>query len=116
MFVDGRVVVIVGAGPGLGAALARRCAADGADVVVAARTQATLEQIADDVRGHGRRALPVATDVVDREQVRALARAAHDEFAASTSSSTPRFLRHRAAILLASASLLSTSLGLIARP
>jgi NAD(P)-dependent dehydrogenase (short-subunit alcohol dehydrogenase family) len=80
MFVDGRVVVIVGAGPGLGATLARRCAADGADVVVAARTPRTLDRIADDVRRYGRRALPVATDVVDREQVRELALRAYDEF------------------------------------
>jgi NAD(P)-dependent dehydrogenase (short-subunit alcohol dehydrogenase family) len=80
MFVDGLVVMIVGAGPGLGATLARRRAVDGADVVLAARTPSTLEQIAADVRSHGRRALPVATDVADREQVRALAQRAHDEF------------------------------------
>lgn len=80
MFVDGLVVMIVGAGPGLGATLARRCAVDGADVVLAARTPSTLEQIADDVRSHGRRALAVATDVAEREQVRALAHRAHDEF------------------------------------
>jgi NAD(P)-dependent dehydrogenase (short-subunit alcohol dehydrogenase family) len=37
MFVDGKVVMIVGAGPGLGATLVRRCAEDGADLVLAAR-------------------------------------------------------------------------------
>ena len=47
MFVDGKVVMIVGAGPGLGATLARRCAEDGADLVLAARTPSTLERIAD---------------------------------------------------------------------
>jgi NAD(P)-dependent dehydrogenase (short-subunit alcohol dehydrogenase family) len=80
MFVDGLVVMIVGAGPGLGATLARRCAVDGADVVLAARTPATIEQIADDVRSHGRRAVAVPTDVTNREQVRALAQRARDEF------------------------------------
>jgi NAD(P)-dependent dehydrogenase (short-subunit alcohol dehydrogenase family) len=80
MFVDGLVVMIVGAGPGLGATLARRCAVDGADVVLAARTRSTLERIADDVRRHGRRALAVPTDVTDREQVRELAHRAHHEF------------------------------------
>jgi NAD(P)-dependent dehydrogenase (short-subunit alcohol dehydrogenase family) len=55
MFVDGLVVMIVGAGPGLGATLARRCADDGADLVLAARTTGTLEQIAADVRACGRR-------------------------------------------------------------
>ena len=80
MFVGGQVVMIAGAGPGLGATLARRCAADGADVVIAARTRSTLEQIADDVRAQGQRALAVPTDIVDREQVRSLARRAHEEF------------------------------------
>lgn len=80
MFVDGLVVMIVGAGPGLGATLARRCAVDGADVVLAARTESTIEQIAADVRGQGRRALAVETDVANREQVSALAQRAHDEF------------------------------------
>jgi NAD(P)-dependent dehydrogenase (short-subunit alcohol dehydrogenase family) len=79
MFVDGLVVMIVGAGPGLGATLARRCAEDGADVVLAARTASTLEQIAAEVREHGRRALPIAADVSDRDQVRALADHAHRE-------------------------------------
>ena len=69
MFVDGLVVMIVGAGPGLGATLARRSAQDGADLVLAARTDLTLAAIADEVRAHGRRALTVATDVSDRDQV-----------------------------------------------
>jgi NAD(P)-dependent dehydrogenase (short-subunit alcohol dehydrogenase family) len=80
VFVDGRVVVIVGAGPGLGATLARRCAADGADVVVAARTLPAIEKIAAEVRSLGARALAVPTDVVDRQQVESLARAVYDEF------------------------------------
>src|SRR5215218_7173172 len=80
MFVDGKVVMIVGAGPGLGATLARRCAEDGADLVLAARTGANVERIADDARAQGRRVLAVPTDVSDREQVRALADAAHGEF------------------------------------
>ncbi len=79
MFVDGRVVVIVGAGPGLGATLARRCAADGADVVVAARTLPAIEKIAAEVRSLGARAA-APTDVVERDQVEALALAAYDEF------------------------------------
>jgi NAD(P)-dependent dehydrogenase (short-subunit alcohol dehydrogenase family) len=80
VFVDDKVVMIVGAGPGLGATLARRCADDGADLVLAARSAANLERIADDARALGRRALVVPTDVSDRGQVRALAEAAVTEF------------------------------------
>lgn len=79
MFVDGKVVVIVGAGPGLGATLARRCAADGADLVLAARSAASLERIADEARAAGARVLAVPTDVSERDQARALADTAHRE-------------------------------------
>jgi len=80
MMLEDRVVVITGAGPGLGATLARRCAEEGADVVVAARTAATLEAIVAAVEREGRRGLAVPTDVVDRDQVRALAATVHDRF------------------------------------
>lgn len=80
MLLRDQVVVIAGAGPGLGRTLARRCATEGADVVLAARSATTLEAIAAEVEALGRRALPVPTDVVDRGQVRALAERAHGEF------------------------------------
>ena len=80
MLLEDQVVVITGAGPGLGSTLARRCAEEGADVVVAARTKANLDAIVKEVEACGRRGLAVPTDVVDREQVRALASNAHHEF------------------------------------
>ena len=80
MFVDGKVVMIVGAGPGLGATLARRCAEDGADLVLAARTPSTLERIAADDAAGGARVLAVPTDVSDRDQVRSLVERPHAEF------------------------------------
>ena len=80
MLLEDQVVVITGAGPGLGSTFAQRCATEGADVVVAARTPSTLDAIAKEVEALGRRALAVPTDVVDRAQVRALAERAHGEF------------------------------------
>jgi len=46
---DGRVILITGAGDGIGAALARACAEYGATVVLLGRTQAKLEAVYDDI-------------------------------------------------------------------
>ncbi|MGK5557358.1 SDR family oxidoreductase [Actinomadura kijaniata] len=62
---EDRVVVISGVGPGLGRGLALRCAAAGADVVLAARTEARLAEVAKEVTGLGRRATAVPTDITD---------------------------------------------------
>jgi NAD(P)-dependent dehydrogenase (short-subunit alcohol dehydrogenase family) len=79
MLLEGRVVLITGAGPGLGNTLAQRCASEGADVVVAARTASTIDAIAKEVEALGRRALAIPTDVVERKEVRALAERAYQE-------------------------------------
>jgi 7-alpha-hydroxysteroid dehydrogenase len=60
---DGRVAVVTGAGLGIGRGIAIGLAEAGADVVLAARTRADLEEVADQVRAAGRRALVVPTDV-----------------------------------------------------
>jgi short-subunit dehydrogenase len=71
----GRVVFITGASSGIGAALAREFARQGADVALAARRTDRLEEVATAVRGHGRRALALACDVVaDGDLERAIAR------------------------------------------
>ena len=64
-----KVVVISGVGPALGTTLARRCAADGADLVLAARTVERLEDVAKQVTDMGRRAVSVGTDITDEAQV-----------------------------------------------
>jgi 7-alpha-hydroxysteroid dehydrogenase len=71
--VDGKVAIVTGAGRGIGAATAVALAEAGADVLLAARTQEQLEQVAEKVRAHGRRALVVPTDVDDEERLAALA-------------------------------------------
>ncbi|ULE35170.1 SDR family oxidoreductase [Mycobacterium sp. IDR2000157661] len=66
---DGKVVVISGVGPALGTTLARRCAQEGADLVLAARTVERLEDVAKQIAGLGRRAVSIGTDITDGTQV-----------------------------------------------
>lgn len=76
----GKVVVISGVGPALGTTLARRCAEEGADLVLAARTADRLEEVAGQITALGRRAVPVPTDITDEGQVAALVERAVDAF------------------------------------
>lgn len=69
---EGRTIVIIGAGPGFGRTLALRAAGEGATVVVAARTLSRLEEIAADVEAAGGRAIAAAVDATDPDSVRAL--------------------------------------------
>lgn len=72
----GRVAVVTGGGRGIGEGIALGLAEAGADVVVAARRTNEIEAVAERVRSLGRRALAVTTDVMQIDQVQALAREA----------------------------------------
>ena len=63
-----KIIVITGAGKGLGRALARRFAADGEQLVLLGRTRAKLEKVAAEI---GARAMAVACDVGSPDSVRA---------------------------------------------
>jgi NAD(P)-dependent dehydrogenase (short-subunit alcohol dehydrogenase family) len=80
MLLPDRVALVSGIGPGLGAEIALACAREGADVVLAARSAAMLDEIAAAVRGRGRRALAVPTDVTRPEDCQRLVEAARTEF------------------------------------
>ncbi|HEV3472540.1 MAG TPA: SDR family NAD(P)-dependent oxidoreductase [Actinomycetota bacterium] len=75
-----KIGILTGASRGIGVVLAEHLARKGTDLVLAARSKDDLEQTAELVRKQGRRALPVATDVSDVLQLRALVDAATTEF------------------------------------
>ena len=62
---SGRAVLITGASSGLGERFARVVAANGANVVLAARRVDRLERLKDEIEAGGTRALAVALDVAD---------------------------------------------------
>jgi 7-alpha-hydroxysteroid dehydrogenase len=66
---DGKVAIVTGAGRGIGASIARTYADAGANVLLAARTQEQLDEVAADGRGFGREALVVPCDVNDNDAV-----------------------------------------------
>lgn len=67
--VQGKVAFVTGAARNLGKAIALALAEAGADVVVAARSRAELEKTAEEIRGIGRRAMPIVLDVTSLSQV-----------------------------------------------
>lgn len=84
---DQRTVFISGASRGIGLAIACRCAATGANVILAAKTDqphpklpGTIHTAADAVRQAGGRALPVVCDVRDEASVSAAVAAGFAEF------------------------------------
>jgi NAD(P)-dependent dehydrogenase (short-subunit alcohol dehydrogenase family) len=69
---EGRVAIITGASRGIGAATSRAFAAAGAAVALAARDEAALASLADQLLSRGGRAIAVPTDVADPASVERL--------------------------------------------
>jgi NAD(P)-dependent dehydrogenase (short-subunit alcohol dehydrogenase family) len=67
---SGRVALVSGAGRGMGRAMAMALAEAGSDVMLMGRSLAGVEKTAADIEKLGRRAIPVACDVSQPEQIR----------------------------------------------
>lgn len=77
---DGRTVIVMGAGPGLGAAMAARFAEQGADLVLAARSEASLAVSGGAARAVGGEVTEVRADLSTAEGARAVVDRTMDQF------------------------------------
>ncbi len=78
---EGKVALVTGSGRNIGRATALKLAAEGADVVVNARSnREEVESVAEEARALGVRALPVLADVGNKEQVDSMVSMAMSEF------------------------------------
>ena len=80
MILDGEVVIVSGVGAGLGAKVATRAAAEGAKVVMAARSTDVMEQVAKEVAAAGGEAVSVPCDVRKPEDAERVAATAVERF------------------------------------
>jgi NAD(P)-dependent dehydrogenase (short-subunit alcohol dehydrogenase family) len=80
MILDQKVVIVTGAGPGMGQAACRGAAREGAKVVVTARSASAIEEVAHDIVAAGGEAIAVPLDVTDSDQCAAAAAAALDKW------------------------------------
>src|SRR4051812_4616014 len=75
-----QVVVLTGASSGIGLVTARMAARHGARLVLAARNEQALHDLADEIRAAGGQAVPVVADVGREEDVARIASTALEEF------------------------------------
>ncbi|MBL6959239.1 MAG: SDR family NAD(P)-dependent oxidoreductase [Rhodospirillales bacterium] len=77
---EGRIALITGASRGIGRAIALRYAAEGAHLVLLARTQGALEEVDDEIEKLGGEATLVPADLGDFEAIDRIGAALHDRF------------------------------------
>jgi NAD(P)-dependent dehydrogenase (short-subunit alcohol dehydrogenase family) len=79
---DGRTAIVTGVGPGIGSAVGEAFADAGAHVVLCARNEDRIAQLAEQLRSRGAKAIAVRADVGKEADLEALVASAEREFGA----------------------------------
>src|SRR6201999_3573800 len=66
---DGKCVLVTGAGKGIGRGIALTFAESGADVALVARTKNDLDAVAEEIKALGRNAVAIPADVTEIESL-----------------------------------------------
>ncbi len=77
---EGRIALVTGASRGVGAAVAKRLAAEGAHMVLTARTVGGLEEVDDAIKAAGGKATLVPADLLDMTQIDQMGAAVFERF------------------------------------
>ncbi|NNC38092.1 MAG: SDR family oxidoreductase [Acidimicrobiales bacterium] len=80
MLLKDKTIIISGVGPGMGQAMAKIAAQEGANVGLGARNKDFLDEVASEIKKTGRKAVAVSTDITNADQCRTLANAVQEEF------------------------------------
>jgi NAD(P)-dependent dehydrogenase (short-subunit alcohol dehydrogenase family) len=80
MRLAGKTGIVTGPAKGMGQAISETLAREGADLVLAGRDTAPIEEVAANIRAMGRKAEIVKTDVTDAKQVEAMVKRAVELF------------------------------------
>ncbi len=75
-----KVAIITGGGNGIGLAIARAFAAEGAQVIIADINEASGVRAAGEIEARGGKAIPVSTDVADEAKVETMVKTVLDKF------------------------------------
>lgn len=74
MKLQNKIALITGAGRGIGRSISFAFAGQGADVILVARTQKELDDLAQEIQNKGNRAVAMACDISSRDSIDKLAR------------------------------------------
>ncbi len=80
MILEGKVAIVAGVGPGIGAGVAHVLAEEGADLAALDINQGNADKVAEDAKKLGRRAIGIGTDLTSKAECEKAVKTTLDTF------------------------------------